>query len=310
MADTRHPSHDVGEKFKPVAGSGAGGELVGLLPNPFHRVEFGRPGEEFIDVEPEMLVAYASMARILAEEQLAGRLRIHPHLTFTSSEVLTDETRRRAEAAWGNQPFNQYGATETADIAAEHEECRRLHIFEDLVIVEVVDDQYRPVPLGEHGAKLLVTTLFSRTQPLIRYELNDSLRLASEPGTCGLPCALIESIEGREEDTLYLPTVLGAKRAFQPLVFNRVLDILPASGWQVLQEADEGLAVLVSGERDGFADEELMDRLTQPLAEQGARVPSIWVQRVPAIPKSPAGKTPLIKAYRGEASREIERPHE
>ena len=42
---------------------------------------------------PEMLVAYAWMARVLAEEQLAGRLNIHPHLIFTSSEVLTQETR-------------------------------------------------------------------------------------------------------------------------------------------------------------------------------------------------------------------------
>ncbi|HKZ68888.1 MAG TPA: hypothetical protein VJ020_02350, partial [Anaerolineales bacterium] len=77
--------------------------------------------------QPDILIAYASMARILAEEQLAGRLHIQPGKTFTSSEVLTDETRRRVKAAWGDEPFNQYGATETADIAAEYKECRHMH---------------------------------------------------------------------------------------------------------------------------------------------------------------------------------------
>lgn len=105
--------------------------------------------------QPNLLIAYASMSRILAEEQLAGRLHIAPERVFTSSEVLTDETRRRVKAAWGDEPFNQYGATETADIAAEYKLCRRMHVFEDLLLVEVVDEQYRPVPRGEYGAKHL-----------------------------------------------------------------------------------------------------------------------------------------------------------
>lgn len=103
--------------------------------------------------------------------------------------VLTKQTRQRIRDAWGNEPFDQYGATETADIAAEHHACRHIHFFRALVIAEVVDEQYRPVPSGEYGSKVLITTLFSRTQPLIRYELNDSLRLSAEADWCGLPFA-------------------------------------------------------------------------------------------------------------------------
>src|SRR5215218_2934341 len=54
-----------------------------------------------------------------------------------------------------------------------------MHLFEDLVIPEVVDNDYRPVPLGHSGDRLLVTVLFSRTIPLIRYELTDRLRLST-----------------------------------------------------------------------------------------------------------------------------------
>jgi phenylacetate-coenzyme A ligase PaaK-like adenylate-forming protein len=91
-----------------------------------------------------VLIAYASMTGILAEEQYAGRLDIHPQVVYAASEVLTKKTRQRAREAWGEEPFNQYVATEAAGIAAEHRLDRRMHFFEDLVIAEVVDEHYRP----------------------------------------------------------------------------------------------------------------------------------------------------------------------
>ena len=253
--------------------------------------------QQLNDWQPELLIAYASMAGILAEAQLAGRLQIHPRIVYTSSEVLTRQTRQRVREVWGDEPFDQYGATETADIAAEHKACRHLHLFEDLVIAEVVDENNQPVPPGVYGAKLLITTLFSRTQPLIRYELNDSVRLSTEAHSCGLPFAVLESVQGRVEDALDLPAISGGQVAVQPLVFNRVMDILPVSGWQVAQQSDNGLLVLLTGVRDGLADDALVDRLARSLAQEGAHVPYIRVQRVEAIPKTAAGKAPLIKAY-------------
>lgn len=251
--------------------------------------------------QPHVLITYASMARILAEEQLAGRLAIRPETVFASSEVLTDETRRRVKLAWGSEPFNQYASTETAEIAAECRECRRMHLFEDLVLVEVVDEQHRPVPPGEYGARLLVTTLFSRTQPLIRYALNDSVRLGpsvAQACPCGRPFGVLEGVQGRVEDLLRLPGLRGEPVTIQPLVFNRVMDILPISGWQVAQEADGSLTVLVSGTRAGFDSAALVQELGRALAEQGAQPPSIRVQQVAAIAKSASGKAPLIKAWR------------
>ena len=136
-------------------------------------------GLERIEPAGDVLVAYASMARVLAEEQLAGRLRIAPRAMMCSSEVLTSETAARVERAWGSRPFNVYAATETAGIASE---CplHRMHLYEDLVITEVVDEMNRPVPAGRVGAKLLVTVLFSRTQPLIRYEMSDCVSVSSD----------------------------------------------------------------------------------------------------------------------------------
>jgi phenylacetate-CoA ligase len=243
---------------------------------------------------PDILIAYASMARILADEQIEGRLHIQPEVIFTSSEVLTDETRRRSEAAWGHVPFNQYGATETANIAAE---CKghRLHLYEDLLITEVVDENYQHVPVGEYGAHVLVTTLFSRTQPLIRYEMNDSIRLSADSCSCSLPFALMDSVQGRVEDALLLPGLSGKPVTIQPLVFNRIMDILPISGWQVVQEQDNTLSVLLAGNTNGIEDVVIQNQLFAALRDHGAAVQSIAVQHVTAIPKSSSGKAPLIK---------------
>lgn len=248
--------------------------------------------------QPHLLTGYPSMMRILAEEQLAGRLHIQPHLVITGSEVLTAETRRRVEAAWDHAPFDGYGATEAGGwLAAEASDHSGLYLYEDNLIFEVVDERCRPVPPGAYGDKVLITVFASRTQPLIRYELSDSVRLAVDPGRLGWPFARIEEIQGRTEDILRLPDVSGGEVSVHPITFHHVLDSLPVSGWQVIQEAD-GLRVLLSGARDGVNDPMLVEALTQNLAKQNIAVPHISVQRVDVIPKNATGKTPLIKAYR------------
>ena len=61
------------------------------------------------------------------------------------------------------------------------ERHKGLHLFEDLVITEVVDEKNRPVSPGAYGDKVLMTVLFGRTQPLIRYGMSDSIKPASSP---------------------------------------------------------------------------------------------------------------------------------
>ncbi len=246
--------------------------------------------------QPEVLIAYASMMRVLADEQLAGRLQVAPRAVMTSSEVLTEETRRRIVQVWGERLFNQYAATEIGSLAAECDHHRGMHLMEDLVIVEVVDQNNRPVPPGVYGDKLLITVLGSRTQPLIRYELSDSVRLSSNHCPSGRPFRLVDGIQGRVEDVLSFPGVAaGGVVQVHPLVFSRVMDTLPVSGWQVVQEAD-GLHVLLSGVRGELQDEILAETLLEALSEQGAIVLRVEVQRVESIPKTAAGKAPLIKS--------------
>lgn len=246
-------------------------------------------------LQPDALVGYASMIRSLAYEQLAGRLRIAPRAVNSSSEVLTAEARAMATRAWQVAPFNVYAATESGGIAADCRHHRRMHIFEDLVIPEVVDNDYRPVPPGETGDRLLVTVLSSRTIPLIRYELTDRVRLATEPCPCPLPFRLVDSIEGRTDDMLVLPAPDDQTVRVHPVAFHRVLELLDAGGWQVRQHKD-GLRVLIATPGPGF-DPDATERAVQAaVTNAGAQAIPVHVSVVDAIPAGGAGKRPLVVA--------------
>lgn len=250
------------------------------------------------EFRPDVLVAYASMLRALAEEQLAGRLHISPRSVNCSSEVLTLDGRERAAKAWGLPPFDVYAATETGGIAAECEQHRGMHLFEDLVIPEVVDDEYRPVATGVAGSRLLVTVLFSRTLPLIRYELTDRVRLGPEDCPCGRPFRLVAEIEGRTDDVLELPASAGGKVRLQPIVFHRALDLLNARAWQVQQHRD-GLRVLIQVPEVDIDRASLERSLAAAITAAGAAPCSVRVEMVQEIPAGPSGKRPLVVALKG-----------
>lgn len=280
VASSRNPSHQSS-----IVGATVASRFIPTL-----RLDTMQPIEEVVaalnEFRPDSLVGYASILRILAEEQSAGRLHLAPRAVMSASEVLTPDTRERIQAAFGVPATNVYAATETAGIASE---CRlgHLHRYEDLVIAEVVNEDNQPVAGGEYGARTLVTVLFSRTQPLIRYELSD--RVAAAPGMAGdLPFSLLAGIEGREEEVLSLGGV-----SVHPNVFHGALERLPVSGWQVIDEGGRVRVLLASAANvDATVTAE---SVCAALERVGAHDVQVTVDLVDAIPRTAMGKAPLIR---------------
>jgi phenylacetate-coenzyme A ligase PaaK-like adenylate-forming protein len=252
---------------------------------PMLRLDIGQPLAAIVDElnrwQPQKLATYASMAGILAEEQLARRLRITVDRIVSTAEVLSPQVRARVEAAWGKVVFDQYGASEGGTFAAECEAHDGLHVFEDLFILEVVDRHNRPAAAGEWGAKVLLTVLFNQTLPLIRYELTDSLRLATAPCACGNAMLRIMGVGGRQEEVLHFPARAGegatGSVAVHPMVFYRILDAAPLAGWQVVQEADRLCLRLSRGSRE-VEGQELAEAVRQAIERQGGEAPAISVE--------------------------------
>jgi phenylacetate-CoA ligase len=245
--------------------------------------------------QPDGLAGYPSIMRTLAEEQRQGHLRIAPRYLFCASETLTEETRQRLADTWQVQPFNLYPTTECGALAAECHVHQGLHLFDDAVILEIVDHNNQPVAPGTYGARALLTVLFRRTQPLIRYELSDRVCCSTrESCSCGRSFTLLEGIQGRTADLLSFPTPSGERITVNPHVFFQIMDSISASEWQIVQRQD-GLHMLLRGDAHTQQEESLLQALRQALTAQGVSVPPIWIEHVAAIPRNASGKViPIV----------------
>jgi putative adenylate-forming enzyme len=268
---------------------------------PALRLDAAEPLEEMVrrlnEWQPEVLAAYPSVLKPLAEEQIAGRLHIRLRSVACSAEVLTDETRRRVQQAWGIRVYDTYGATEYAPIAAECASGRK-HLLEDGAIIEIVDEKGRPVPAGTLGDRVLLTVFNRWTQPLIRYEISDMIRPVAGHCECGRKLQLIERIEGRVEEVLEFASRSGAQPVpIHPNVFHQALETAPVAGWQVIHE-DECLSIFVTGLRDASWRDALPRALADLLERQGALSPPIRVVPVASLQRGATGKAPLIARQR------------
>jgi putative adenylate-forming enzyme len=245
--------------------------------------------------QPEILAAYPSILRQLAGEARAGRLRIAPRNVSASAEVLTDETRRRVVDAWGIRAYDTYGASEYAPIAAECALGRR-HLVEDAAYIEIVDDRGRPVPPGVPGARVLLTVFDRCTQPLIRYEISDMLTRGAGQCACGRPFAVIDAIEGREEDVLVFPRGSGARTPVDvhPHTFHELLEALPAASWQISQ-TDDGLRIALVGLSADFDTAAVVSQVRLRLEMLGADPGAIVVERAESVVRGRTGKAALIR---------------
>lgn len=93
-----------------------------------------------------------------------------------------------------------------------------MHLSDDLVIVEPVDEDGGPVSPGERSAKVYLTNLFNRALPLIRYEITDEVTILAEPCPCGSAHRCVADIQGRLDDVF----VYDGRRV-HPHVFRAAL---------------------------------------------------------------------------------------
>jgi phenylacetate-coenzyme A ligase PaaK-like adenylate-forming protein len=214
--------------------------------------------------KPTLLSAYPSALSLLTREQEAGRLRLSPMVITAAGESLAPEARERAEAAFGARVWNNYSASEAGVIAFECEHGR-LHLNADWYVLEPVDENHQPVLLGQPSRTLLLTNLANRVQPVIRYELGDSVTLELDPCPCGRYLPTLR-VEGRTDDTLSFEEN-GRTVRLLPLALGTVIE--ETSGvrrFQAIKTAPKALSVRLEVE-PGANPQRVWEALTSRLEE-------------------------------------------
>ena len=256
---------------------------------PTHRFPVTMPLAEIVaglnDVRPTQLRGYASALHLLAREALDGRLFIEPTSVAPDGEPLLPEMRDAMERAWGAPVGGTYGTSEACFTASSCFVGSGMHLSEDTVILEPVDERGAPVEPGVPSVKVYLTNLINTALPLIRYELTDEVRVLTEPCPCGCAFARVDDIQGRL-DHLF---AYDGGVVIHPHVFRSALGRVPQVVEYQVRQTTRGarIELRASAEVDLEA---LAVTIAGSVARAGLPDPEIRVARVPALTRTSAGK--------------------
>jgi phenylacetate-CoA ligase len=121
-------------------------------------------------------------------------------MVITTSEMLFPDDRLLLEEWLGIPVINEYGASEVGLIAMQNAQGD-FEINQQNLYVEVVDEENQPVPEGAIGS-ILVTDLYNKAHPMIRYKIGDLGSLQTlENGI-----RVLKDLQGRVSDMVLLPS--------------------------------------------------------------------------------------------------------
>jgi len=234
------------------------------------------------EYQPAFVASYPTLLCLLAEEQDAQRLRINPVALWSGGERLPAAMRAAIEKAFACPIANEYGASEALSIAYG---CREgwLHVNADWVLLEAVDRDYEPVRAGEPSHTVLLTNLANRVQPLLRYDLGDSIIVKPEPCACGNLLPAIQ-VEGRCDDVVSLRAADGRIVHLPPMALTTIVEeSADVHRFQIVQDACDRLQLrLEHGPERAVAWAAASSALRTYLME--ATLPDVQVMLAPEPP--------------------------
>ncbi|MBR7781642.1 F390 synthetase-related protein [Undibacterium luofuense] len=165
-------------------------------------------------VQPQILIAPASVLAALARAQLQGSLQIQPQQVISVAEVLEADDKLLVQQAWRQQAGQIYQCTE--GLLAYTCEHGQLHLNEEWLHIQphwLDDERFTPE----------ITDFGRETQAFVRYRLDDVLRVSSAQCRCGRHSRVLSAIEGRQDDVLWLP---AADSSMQPVFPDKLRHLM------------------------------------------------------------------------------------
>ncbi|TDP04172.1 phenylacetate--CoA ligase family protein [Flavobacterium sp. 245] len=120
---------------------------------------------------------------------------------FVTSEMLFESDKKLLQKQFGIPIINEYGASELDLIAFENPEGE-WQVNAETLFVEILDENNNVLPYGEEG-RIVITSLFNKANPFIRYEIGD-IGILDEKSTPQKP--ILKKLIGRTNDVAILPS--------------------------------------------------------------------------------------------------------
>ncbi len=133
----------------------------------------------------------------------SGRCDLRPEILLSYGSAVTQEAREIVREGLGAKIIDRYSAEETGIIAIQCPKHDRLHVQSPVTLVEIVDENNAPCPVGQPG-RVLVTVMQSYGMPLVRYDIGDVAEWG-EPCGCGIMLPVIKQLWGRTRQLMTHP---------------------------------------------------------------------------------------------------------
>ena len=120
---------------------------------------------------------------------------------MVTSEILFADDKILLETQFGIPIVNEYGASEL-DLIAFQNQNGDWQVNAETLFVEILDDDNRVLPYGECG-RVVITSLFNKAHPFIRYDIGD-IGILDKKSTLQKP--ILQRLKGRTNDIAILPS--------------------------------------------------------------------------------------------------------
>jgi phenylacetate-CoA ligase len=254
-----------------------------------------RYAREIAAFKPDLILGYPSAVSQFAEFCKTRRIgKIRPRTVMSSGEKMFPHQAEVIRDVFRCPVFDRYGSNEFADVAQECEKHGGLHVFSDIVFVEVIHESGRPAESGEVG-ELVVTDLSNLYMPFLRYRTGDLAVPTLRKCPCGRGFPLLDHIEGRTFDAVVSPDGKSAGGFFWTYLSRAVPGI---KQFQIEQRERGGVIFrIVPGPEwnEGYKKE-----LERKIKENMGQSFGVSFDVVNDIPLTPAGKFRFISSKLGE----------
>ena len=160
------------------------------------------------EFQPELIVGYTTALKILAEKQQAGHLHISPKIIACGGESCSPADKAILMQAFKCGVMNAYASSEHLAMGSAMPGGHEIVLYDDDLIFEFQPDH------------CLVTNLFNRTLPLLRYHMSDTLRPLAQQNRP--PYLVIDSLVGRNELQPVFRNRDGVEDFISPHTINEV----------------------------------------------------------------------------------------
>ncbi|CAG0999610.1 phenylacetate--CoA ligase family protein [Geobacter sp.] len=238
------------------------------------------------EYRPKQVFGYPSSISLLCDVAKQKKIRLDDlgvQVVFCTAERLYDHQRQTIAGAFGAPVANGYGSRDGGFIAHECPEGR-LHVTDENILLEIIDEQGRPLPVGEVG-EMVVTHLESHEFPFLRYRTGDVGALSDERCPCGRGLTVLKSVEGRATDFIVTPS----RKVLHGLaLIYKVRDTVGVEAFKIVQEDYDRITLflVVNGAFTARGEEEIRADWDRRLDSEVA----VQIDYVERIPPEKSGK--------------------